>query len=170
MQYIRSDVLKTVYTGRRKGLQALRGNSTRKKEPVRVLSRVWMTIDDVCIRDWIYWTLWYSAWLHFTVHSSVHSQCFTSRRLVAASNGGRFTSSGILNCPRSQLAASHSNSSQRLNLSSSLMNLLTNLSTHRPTNSSQLNWLLELLPNCPAYNISARPAQKTLCCNIWAVV
>jgi hypothetical protein len=40
MQYICSDILKTVFTGRREGLQALRGNRTRKKEPVNVLSRV----------------------------------------------------------------------------------------------------------------------------------
>jgi hypothetical protein len=69
-----------------------------------------------------------------------------SRCLVAASNGRRFLSCGFPNYPRPQLPAPHSNSSQRLNRSSSL--------THSPTNNSR------------AYNNSARTTQKTpfLCC------
>jgi energy-converting hydrogenase Eha subunit F len=31
---------------------------------------VWsVTIDGFLIDDYIYWTLWYSAWLHFTIHT-----------------------------------------------------------------------------------------------------
>jgi hypothetical protein len=80
-------------------------------------------------RSWIgyriYWTLWYSAWLRFTVqyltHTSVHvtSHC---RCLVAASNGGHSPYSGFPKCPRPQLPVSNSNSSQWLDLSSSLTN------------------------------------------------
>jgi hypothetical protein len=60
---------------------------------------------------------------HFTIthtHTTVHSHVFTSRCLVAVSNGGRSPSSGFPNCPRFQLPNSHSNSSQRLRLSSPL--------------------------------------------------
>jgi hypothetical protein len=85
----------------------------------------------------------YSSLLH--TQTSVHSHVVIIRCLVAASNGGRSPSSGFRNCPWPQLPASHSNSSQRLNLNSSLSN--------SPTN--QLSWL------CPAYNISERTAQKT---------
>jgi hypothetical protein len=45
---------------------------------------------------------------------------FTSRCLVAASNGGRSPSSGFPNCPLPQLPSSVNNGSQRLNLSCSL--------------------------------------------------
>jgi hypothetical protein len=110
-----------------------------------VLPRIWsVTLDGVWI-DRIYWTLWYSARLHFTfdycthararthththTHTSVYSHVFTSRCLVATSNGGRSPSSGFPNCPRPQLPASHSNSSQRLNLSSPTHQL-----SHSPTN------------------------------------
>jgi hypothetical protein len=63
--------------------------------------------DGFWIDDRIYWTLWYSAWQHFTVHydTSVHSPDFTSRCLVAASNGERSPSSGLPNCPRPHLTA-----------------------------------------------------------------
>jgi hypothetical protein len=108
-----------------------------------------------------------SAWLHFKIHYythfGVHSHVFTSRCSVAASNVGRPTSSGFPNYPRPQLTASHSNSSQRLNLRSSLTQWMTNSVTHQPTNSTQLT-----LTNSPAYSISARTAQKTLflCCRL----
>jgi hypothetical protein len=55
--------------------------------------------------------------------------------LVAASNGERSTSCGFPNYPRPQLPASHSNSSQRLNCSSSLTNS-TNSSITPLANSS----------------------------------
>jgi hypothetical protein len=59
--------------------------------------------------------------LQFTItHTSVLSHVFDSRCSVAASNGGRSPSSGFLIYPRHQLPGSHRNSSQRLNLSSSL--------------------------------------------------
>jgi hypothetical protein len=89
---------------------------------------------------WIYWTLWYSTWLHlqYTItHNSVHSHVFTSRCSVPASNGGRSASSGYPNYSRPQLPASQSKNSQRLNLSSSLTHSLTNQLT-------QHNWLTEL--------------------------
>jgi hypothetical protein len=76
---------------------------------------------------WIYWIAWYSAWLHFTIHcytnTRVHSHVSTSRCSVAASNSGRSPSSGFPNYPRPQLPAPHSNSSQWLDLSSSLTHL-----------------------------------------------
>jgi hypothetical protein len=86
---------------------------------------------------------------------------FTSRCLVTVSNNGRSPSSGFPKCPRHQLPASHSNSSQRLNCSSPL--------TNSPLNTS--------FPTCPAYHISAWTAEKTPfllhfsgCCLITAVV
>jgi hypothetical protein len=60
----------------------------------------------------------------YILHASVHSHVFTSRCLVAAFNGERSPSSGFTNGPRPQLPASNSNSSQQLNLSSSLTNSL----------------------------------------------
>jgi hypothetical protein len=48
----------------------------------------------------------------------------TSRCFVAASNGGRSPSSGCPNCPRLQLPASHSNSSQQQSPSGYLINQL----------------------------------------------
>jgi hypothetical protein len=81
-----------------------------------------VTIDGSWIGDWI-WLLDtgrdYTS--HFTItHTSVHSHVFTSRCLVAASNGGRSPSSEFLNWPRPQLPTSTSNSSQRLNPSNPL--------------------------------------------------
>jgi hypothetical protein len=117
----------------------------------------WVTIDGLWIDDRIYWALWYSARLHFTfhcyTHTSIHNYVCTSRYSVAASNSWRSPSSGFPNYPRPQLLASHSNSSQRLTLSSSLSHWLTDYATHQPT---------QLPTNCPAYNISARITQKTL--------
>jgi hypothetical protein len=56
-----------------------------------------------------YWTPWYRAWLHFTVH------CYTRRTF-------RFL--WVPELPRPLLPASNSNSSQRLNPSSSLTDWL----------------------------------------------
>jgi hypothetical protein len=68
---------------------------------MNILSRDWsVTIDGFWIGDRIYWTLWYSAWLHFTIHNYTYSHVFTSCLSVAASNGGRSPSSGFPNCPR----------------------------------------------------------------------
>jgi hypothetical protein len=54
--------------------------------------------------------------------------CVFSRCLVTVSNGGRSPSSRFPNCPRPQLPASNSNSSQQLN------------PTHQPTRSTSLHW------------------------------
>jgi hypothetical protein len=51
-------------------------------------------------------------------HIRVHSYVVISRCSVAAFNSGRSPSSAFPNYPRRQLPASHSNSSQRLNLTS----------------------------------------------------
>jgi hypothetical protein len=87
------------------------------------------TIDGVWIDDRIYWTPWYSAWLHFTVycyiHTGVQSHVFTSRCLVAASNSGRFPSSGFPNFLRPHPLAFNSNSSQQVSPTSYLTNTLT---------------------------------------------
>jgi hypothetical protein len=91
-------------------------------------------------------TILYSILL--STHTRVHSHVFTSRRSVAASNGGRSPSSEFPNSPRPQLPAPHS-TSLRLNLSSSL----TNWVTHQPTNSTlsltnrlqSTDWLNSLL-------------------------
>jgi hypothetical protein len=114
-----------------------------------VLSCVWVTIHGFWIDDRIYCTLWYSAWLNFTIHyythTSVHSHVFISRCLVAASNGGRSPSSGFPNYTRPQLSASHSNSSQRLNLSSFLTDWLTQSLTNQVTQLNSTQLLLTVL-------------------------
>jgi hypothetical protein len=103
-----------------------------------------VTIDWVWIDDRIYRRLWYSEWLHFTIHyyththNCVHSYVFTSRFSVAVSKGGHSPSSGFPQYLRLQLPDSHSNSSQRLNPTSSLICSLT----HQLTNQTQLIWLL----------------------------
>jgi hypothetical protein len=68
-------------------------------------------------------TTLYVSLLHTYTH--VHSHVFTSRCLVAASNGGRSPSSGFLNC--TQLPDSNSNNSQGLNRSSPLAQPTTSL-------------------------------------------
>jgi hypothetical protein len=83
--------------------------------------------------DRIYWTLWYRPWPHARTHTTVHSIVFTSHRSVVASNGGRSPSSAFPNYPWPQLLASHSNSSQRLNFSSSLTNSRTQSLTNQLT-------------------------------------
>jgi hypothetical protein len=93
------------------------------------------------------------------------SRLHERRCLVAASKGGRSPSSGFPNYIRPQLPASHCNSSQLLNLSSSLTDWLIDWLTQSLT--TQLNWLTPLtVIKCLAYNISAWTAQKTLflCC------
>jgi hypothetical protein len=67
-------------------------------------------------------TTLYSSLLHphWCLQSQLHWHC-----LVAASSGGHSPSFGFPNCPRPQLPASHSNSSQQLNPSSYLTHSLT---------------------------------------------
>jgi hypothetical protein len=54
---------------------------------------------------------------------------YISHRLVAAFSGEHSPSSGFLNYPQPQVPVSNSNSSQRLNLSSPLINSITDSST-----------------------------------------
>jgi hypothetical protein len=90
--------------------------------------------------------------LKFTItYTTVHSPIFTSRCSVTAFIGGCSPSSGFPNSHQPHLPASHSKSTWRLNLSSSLANSVT----QQPTNSTQLS-----LTNCPAYNILERTMQK----------
>jgi hypothetical protein len=79
---------------------------------------------------------------HTHIQTSVHSHICTSRCLVVASKGRHSLSSGFPNYPQPQLPASPSNSSQWLNLSSSLTHWLTNSVTHQPTTSTQQTVLL----------------------------
>jgi hypothetical protein len=88
------------------------------------------------------------------------SQCVTisTRRCsVVASNCGRSPFSGSPNCPRPQLPAFHSNSSQKLNPSGYLTHQTTQLS-HSPIDSIPLT---DCSQTCPDYNIHALTAWKT---------
>jgi hypothetical protein len=67
---------------------------------------------------------------HTHARISVHSHIFTSCCLVVASDGRRSAFPGFPNCPRTQLPASNSNSSQQLRTSSSLVNSITHQPTH----------------------------------------
>jgi hypothetical protein len=81
------------------------------------------------------------TWLYFTIHyhtHSVHSHVFTSRCSVVTSNADVPFPLSSLTVLMPQLPASHSNSSQRPNLSSSLSHWLTNSITNRLI---QPNWL-----------------------------
>jgi hypothetical protein len=62
---------------------------------------------------------------YIVTHTRAVSIVHISRCLVAAFNGGRFSSSGFPNCPQPQLPASNRNSSQQLNPRILLTNSLT---------------------------------------------
>jgi hypothetical protein len=112
--------------------------------------KVWLQTNFGLLIGFIGWTLWYSAWLHFTfryyTHTSVHSHLFTSRCFVPASNGGRSPSS----VSRTVLGLSYQ--------------LLT--ATAHNDWTAVVPYLTHSL-TCPAYNISARTAKKTPlpCCS-----
>jgi hypothetical protein len=96
---------------------------------VNMLSRDGVTVYRFWISDQIYWTLWYSAWLHFAVHCYTHTLVPTVMSslssLVVASNGGCSPSFGFPKYTRPHLPASNSNSPLWLNLNSSLRDWLT---------------------------------------------
>jgi hypothetical protein len=69
------------------------------------------------------------------IESSQYVTLFNNRCLVSASNGGRSRSSGFPNCRRPLIPASHNNSSQKLNPSCYLTNLLIGLSNNLLTDS-----------------------------------
>jgi hypothetical protein len=149
-------------------------------QTITMLPRVWVWLQSgFWIDDRIYWTLLlqrvttlYSPLLHR--HTSVHSHVFTSRCLVAASNGGRSPSSGFPNCPQPQLPASHSNrttepqqSSNSLTHSLTKLLLLHCLSPRLAAISHQTPTLLTavkhsiLIAAGPCYTATARTVQKT---------
>jgi hypothetical protein len=90
----------------------------------------------VCVCEYRWILVWWPDLLHTYTTRNYTSQITIGHTtsslpitcLVAASNGGLSLSSGFPNCPRPQLPACESNSSQRQNLSSSLINSLTNSS------------------------------------------
>jgi hypothetical protein len=81
----------------------------------------------------------YRSVSHTHTHTTVHSHIFTSCCSVAASNGRWSPSSRFPNYPWPLLPTSHSNSSQWLNLSSSLNNSVT----HQSINLTQLTPLTD---------------------------
>jgi hypothetical protein len=88
--------------------------------------------------------------LFYTLHKSLQDilgllsllQSYTSRCLVAASNGRCSPSSGFPQYPQSQLQASHSNSWQQLNCSSPLTNSLTRSLNNQLSINSKSSFLL----------------------------
>jgi hypothetical protein len=102
---------------------------------------------------------------HTRAHTSVHSHVFISRCLVTVSKGGRSPSSGFRNYPRPWLSVSNSNSSKRLNISTSLNNSVTNQPTQLTlivisARTAQTNRSL-LLCNCYSGNMFAKPLLRT---------
>jgi hypothetical protein len=102
------------------------------------LSRVWVTIDGLCIDDQIYCILWYIAWLHFTIHyytrTNIHSYIFT----VVAWQRLQRRSFSLLWVPELSPASASSFSQQQL--------------------TTELQQSSNSLLTCPAYKISARTA------------
>jgi hypothetical protein len=101
------------------------------------LSRDWVTIHGFWIDDGFiaHFDTARDYNLQFIIlHTSVYSHMCTSRCSVAAFNGERSPSSGFPNYLRPQLPPSHSNSSKRLNISSSPTNSLTEWLTQSLTN------------------------------------
>jgi hypothetical protein len=90
---------------------------------------------------------------HTQSHTSVHSHVFTSRCLLTASNGGHSPSSVFSNYPRT--SGTSNNSSQRLNLNSSLTNSLTQSVTRQLTPLS--------LTDCPGYTTSRHGHHRKDC-------
>jgi hypothetical protein len=122
------------------------------------LNRFW-----IC--NWIYWTLT-DPWLqviitvlliHTLYCSLEHTRacCGLTSLLVMVSNGRHSSSSGFPNCPRPQLPAFNRNSSQWLNLSSSL--------NHQPTHTTPLTALLIAPQHGPC-----RKHRSCFC--LWAIV
>jgi hypothetical protein len=77
---------------------------------------------------------------HTHTHTHVHSYVFLSWCLIAASNSGHSRDSGFPNYPRPQLPASDSNSSQKLNLSSSLIHWRTQSLSNQLAHLTPLDW------------------------------
>jgi hypothetical protein len=117
--------------------------------PLIILSYVWVTIHGFWIDDRIYWTLWYSAWIHFTVHTLVST---VGSSLPLLGSGFQRRIFPFLWVP--ELPASYSNSSQCLNRSSPVTNSLI----HQPTDCLQTLSRLTLSINLSCYNTSARTA------------
>jgi hypothetical protein len=106
-----------------------------------ILSHVWrVTTDGLWTDDQIYWTLWCSAWLHFTVHCYIHTllSAVMCSLLLLGSGFQRqmFSSIWLLNCRQPQLPVPNRGSLQGLNHRSTptttakLVLLIT--SQHRP--------------------------------------
>jgi hypothetical protein len=71
-----------------------------------------LTVFGFWIDGRIYWALWYSAWLHCTKHCYPPIVSTITPWLPLLGSGFQlrtFPSSGLPNCPRPQLSASHSN-------------------------------------------------------------
>jgi hypothetical protein len=114
----------------------------------RVLDRRSDLLDSLIESVTTFYTSLLHTYTHIYTHSSIHSHVFTSSCSVAASNGGRSPFSGFPNSPRPKLPASNSNSTQRLNRSSSLTHWLTQSLTSKfnsywltpPANLLLTNW------------------------------
>jgi hypothetical protein len=126
-----------------------------------------VTIEGFSIDGRIYWTIWYSAWLHLqstVTHTHTHThthQCPQSRLncrcLVVAFKGGRSLSSGLSNSPRPQLPVSRSNSSPLLNPSSSRTHYLINQLTPFHWLTHQPNLLTHSLTHQPTHSLTHQP-------------
>jgi hypothetical protein len=97
-----------------------------------VLYALWsVTTDGVWMDERIYWTLSYSAWLHFTVHTHTHTlvPTVTSPPPLLGSDFRRRAFPFLWVPELCPASPSNSNSSQQLSPSSPLTNSLT----HQPT-------------------------------------
>jgi hypothetical protein len=109
---------------------------------VYIVTCMSVTTDGVGIDDRIYWTIWYSAWLHFTVQTHTHTlESTVTSSLPLLGSGFQRRTFPFLWVPEQSLASATSlNPRGYLTLTQSLTTLANSV-THQPT---PLHWLTPL--------------------------
>jgi hypothetical protein len=110
---------KTLRTTHKRPLYILQQCSTMYCRNM-ILSHGRVTTDRVWIGNWNYWTLTHNSWLHYHMHTPMSTVMFSVLLLGRSFQWWTFPFLWVPEISSPQLPASNSNSSQRLNHSSSL--------------------------------------------------